>query len=210
MFGVFRHVLVDKIPDIQTPINRAEKLQRIEKETFAYKVGGEANLTPKLLYSFENGVICDYVEGTRALDLVKENPQNIWNILSQIVKIYAKLHQFNITHLDATLKNCILDKRDSQFKIYDFEYYARHDIDFELQCAYDYVRIIEHTLRVLENYDEKKALEFVYLLKEIIPNEVKNVDFTIMRRYIRKIDKLVIYDFLKKKYFIIYKKGIIF
>lgn len=201
IFGVFRHVILDKEVVIDTPFNRIEKQKRIDKETFSYEKGGIANLTPKLLYSFENGVVCEYIEGKRLDQIIKNDTSKIWEILSELVQRYAKLHALGITHLDATLKNSIIDDRDNKIKIYDFEYYAKEGLNFELQCAYDYIRIIEHTLRYLSEVDNTQVLEFISLLKEIVPQEVKKVDFFLIRGYLKRINKIDIFSILKKEVF---------
>lgn len=198
-FAMLRLAIQDfKVAD-SIPIQRFEKLKRLEKEYQAYSIGSEYDLTPKVLYSFKDGLVCEYLDGERVFSILQKDKSKVWDILTEAVKTYRKLHDLGIVHLDATLKNFVMDNR--QIKVIDFEYYPSKNLSIEVQKAYDYVRIIEHTLRTIpvkyqENYDE-----FIDVLDEIVPGELRDVDFTLVKQWLAKIETFPIYAVLKERIF---------
>lgn len=200
-FAVFRQGLVDQEDTNDLPIQRFNRHKRIAKETLAYTKGGELGLTPRLLFSFENGVVCEYLEGKRMWSLLQEDKSRIWVILEDVIRVYLQLHKLGIAHLDATLKNCIWDIKEQKIKIFDFEYYGLCSMSFELQEAYDYVRIIEHSLRTIPVEYQKDFNRLILLLKENISDEVKHADFTSVRSLIDGIKNYPIYEELRKEVF---------
>ncbi len=183
------------------PIQRQNRDLRIQKETFAYTQGGEHGLTPKLLYSFEHGVVCEYIQGDRLWHTLKKDPQKIWHILDEVIKIYSLLHNLGIAHLDATLKNAILDNNDQKIKIFDFEYYAHEDMSFELQKSYDIIRLIEHSLRNVPLEYQHGFKNLIEQLEKIISKEMRHLEFSLVSPYLQGIKKYPIYEALKQKIF---------
>lgn len=200
-FAVFRQGLVNQADTDDLPIQRFHRQKRIAKEKMAYEKGGALGLTPKLLFAFEDGVVCEYIDGTRMWTLLQHDKSRIWTILEDVIKIYAQLHQLGITHLDATLKNCIWDEKEAKIKIFDFEYYAIEAMSFELQEAYDYVRIIEHSLRTIPVDYQSDFMPIISLLKKITSDEIKHVDFSSVRGLINGIKQFPIYEALHKEVF---------
>lgn len=203
-FGIFRQcLLIQEKQSLQDlgPIQRKDTSKRIAKEQLAYAKGGEKSVTPRLLYAFDGGTVCEYLEGERLWDVVKKNPQQVWTILEQVIHVYHQLHLLGIAHLDATLKNVILDMQDQKIKIFDFEYYARSDISFELQQAYDFVRLIEHTLRIIPDEYQMEFESFIIQLKTMIFDDIKNVDFSLVQHYLKGIKEFPIYTMLKQEVF---------
>ena len=86
-------------------------------------------------------------------------------------------------------------------KIFDFEYYAIEAMSFELQQAYDYVRIIEHSLRTIPAEYQNDFLPVISLLKEITSDEIKHADFSSVRKLINGIKQFSIYEALHKEVF---------
>ena len=198
-FAMLRLAITDIEKDIDLPILRFSKQKRLNKEYQAYSIGSEYDLTPKALYRFDDGVVCEYLEGERVFNILQKDKSQVWNILTDAVRTYRKLHDLGIVHLDATLKNFVMDNR--QMKVIDFEYYPSKDLSIEVQKAYDYVRIIEHTLRTIpgkyqENYDE-----FIDVLDEIVPDETRDVDFTLVKQWLANIETFPIYTVLKERIF---------
>jgi tRNA A-37 threonylcarbamoyl transferase component Bud32 len=103
-------------------------------------------------------------------------------------------------HLDATLKNFVID--GTQMKVIDFEYYAgKKEFTLKEQKAYDYVRIIEHSLRNIPKENQENYHEFVEYLDKIVPKEIRSVDFKYVKPLLSNIDSYPIYKSLKEKIF---------
>lgn len=183
------------------PIQRFNREKRIAKEKRAYEKGGALGLTPKLLFAFEDGVVCEYINGKRMWVILQQDKSRIWTMLQDVIKVYFQLHQLGITHLDATLKNCIWDDKEARIKIFDFEYYAVEAMSFELQQAYDFVRIIEHSLRTIPAEYQNDFMPVISLLKEITSDEIKHADFSSVRVLINGIKQFSIYEALHKEVF---------
>ena len=198
-FAILRLAIADIDKDSIHAILRFNKQKRLDKEYQAYSAGSEYGLTPKVLYYFENGLVCEYLDGERVFSLLQKDKSKVWEILTEAVKTYRKLHDLGITHLDATLKNFIAD--DTQMKVIDFEYYPSDELRLEVQKAYDYVRIIEHSLRGIPMKYQEDYNEFIESLELIIPMEIRDVDFELVKPWLTNIQKLPIYTALKERIF---------
>ena len=198
-FGILRLAIADVKKDTDLSILRFNKQKRLDKEYQAYNIGSEHSLTPKVLYRFEDGLVCEYLDGERVFSILQKDKSQVWNILTEAVKTYRKLHDLGITHLDATLKNFIMD--DTQMKVIDFEYYPAEKLSLDVQKAYDYVRIIEHTLRGIPTKHQEDYKEFIESLDAIIPMEIREVDFELVKPWLINIQKFPIYTALKERIF---------
>lgn len=204
IFAIFRQSISSQTSSTHSstfPIQRQNKKARFEKEVFAYTYGGKCGLTPKLLYVCDYGVVCEYIHGKNLWNQVKKDPQSIWKILTEVIKVYLELHKLGISHLDATLKNCIYDESTKKIKVFDFEYYAMSELNFATQQAYDIVRIIEHSLRVVPPMYQNDFEFFVDFLKDAVPEEVKKADFSLVEGLLQGVKKFPIYGELKRYIF---------
>jgi tRNA A-37 threonylcarbamoyl transferase component Bud32 len=198
-YGMLRLAIVNK-KDTNLPIVRFNKQKRLNKEYTAYKVGSRYMLTPKVLYYSNDALVCEYINGERVFDILQKDKSKVWSILLSAAEIYKKLHSLNIVHLDATLKNFVMD--DRQMKVIDFEYYAnKEEFTLEEQKAYDYVRIIEHTLRTIPENNQKHYHQFIKDLDKIIPSEIREVDFNYVKPWIKNIQTYPVYAELRDKIF---------
>jgi len=199
-FGMLRLAIADKEDDNSLPIVRLNKKKRLAKEYTAYNKGANNTLTPKVLYHSIDALVCEYIPAERVFDMLQKDKSKVWSILSSAVETYKALHDLDIVHLDATLKNFVMDNK--QMKVIDFEYYAgKEDFTIEEQKAYDYVRIIEHTLRNIPNKYQREYHEFIEYLDKIVPSKIRNVDFKYVKPYIINIQNYPIYTDLKEKIF---------
>lgn len=198
-FALLRLAIRDIEESTQHPILRFNKKKRLEKEYEAYSMGSKHNLTPKVLYRFDDGLVCEYIDGQRVFDVLRKDTAKVWLILEEAIQVYRKLHDLGITHLDATLKNFILD--DKKMKVIDFEYYPSENLSLEMQKAYDYVRIIEHTLRVVPTKEQENYHNFLNVLDETVPNDIRNVEFTLVKPWLENIQTFPIYVELQKRIF---------
>jgi len=199
-FGMLRLAIIHKENDSSLPIVRFNKKKRLTKEYTAYAVGFKYALTPKVLYHSDDALVCEYLKGKRVFDILQKDKSKVWSILSTAVETYKDLHNLNIVHLDATLKNFVMD--NTQMKVIDFEYYAgKEDFTLEEQKAYDYVRIIEHSLRKIPHKYQENYHEFIDYLDKIVPKEIRNVDFKYVKPLINNIQNYPIYTALKEKIF---------
>ena len=198
-YGVLRLAIVDK-KDSNLPIVRFNKQKRLNKEYRAYSIGSKYTLTPKVLYRSEDALVCEYLSGERVFDILQKDKSKVWSILLSSAETYKELHSLGIVHLDATLKNFVMD--NAQMKVIDFEYYAGiEDFTIEEQKAYDYVRIIEHTLRTIPENNQKYYHQFIEDLDKIIPSEIREVDFNYVKPWIKNIQTYPVYTELRDKIF---------
>lgn len=169
-----RLAVINRQRDSDLPILRFNKKKRLSKEYQAYNIGSKHGLTPKVLYRFEGGLICEYLDGEIVFSILQKDKSKVWDILTEATKTYKKLHDLGITHLDATLKNFIMD--NTQMKVIDFEYYPAKKLSLELRKAYHYIRIIEHTLRIIPIKEQKNYHDFLNVLDGTVPKDIRNVN----------------------------------
>jgi tRNA A-37 threonylcarbamoyl transferase component Bud32 len=198
-FGMLRLAISDH-PDTILPIVRFVKEKRLNKEYMAYSLGEKYNLTPKVLFKSDDAIVCEYLKGERVYNVLQKDKSQVWNILSEAVKIYRELHDLDITHLDATLKNFIIDGK--RMKVIDFEYYPSEELSLETQKAYDYIRIIEHTLRIIPTEYQMEYQTFIDILHSLIPEKVKKADLTLVKQWLVNIESYPIYETLQEEIFI--------
>ena len=198
-FAMLRLAIEDKKDDALA-LSRFDKGKRLANEYNAYSKGFKDDLTPEILYYSKDALVCEYLSGERVFDVLQRDRSKVWDILISAMLIYQKLHALGIVHLDATLKNFVMD--DDRMKVIDFEYYAGiPEFDIEEQKAYDYVRIIEHTLRTIPGEYQGNYHQFIKDLDKIVPSEIRDVDFTHVKPWIKNIQAYPIYPDLKEKIF---------
>jgi len=198
-FGMLRLAIANKVDKENIAIIRLNKQKRLNKEYQAYSLGSKHSLTPAVLYYTTDALVCEYLEGERVFDILQKDKSKVWDILISSIKIYHNLHKLGITHLDATLKNFIWI--EGQMKVIDFEYYAADNFTIEEQKAYDYVRIIEHTLRAIPMKYQNDYQKCIEVLDEVVPEEVKSVNFVQVAQWLKNIENYPIYPMLKKRIF---------
>jgi len=198
-FAILRLAIEDYKVDKSIVLQRFEKAKRLEKEYQAYSIGSKHDLTPKVLHYCDNGLVCEYLKGSRVYTVLQSDKSQVWNILIDAVYTYKNLHDLGITHLDATLKNFIMDK--GKMKVIDFEYYPSENLNLEVQKAYDYIRIIEHTLRFIPEKYQNDYHEFLDVLDVIVSKELRNVDFILVEQWVKNIETYPIYNILQERIF---------
>ena len=198
-FAMLRLAIENKKDGVKA-ISRFNKEKRLANEYNAYHKGFQDDLTPEVLYYSKDALVCEYLSGERVFNVLQKDRSQVWDILISAMQIYQKLHALGIVHLDATLKNFVLD--DGRMKVIDFEYYAGiPEFDIEEQKAYDYVRIIEHTLRTIPSEYQRQYHQFIKDLDKIVASEIRDVDFTHVKPWIKNIQAYPIYPDLKEKIF---------
>lgn len=168
-FAMARLALIDHDQKNTVPINRFDLHKRIAHETKAYTIGGLHDITPKLLDAGKNYTVCTYIDGQNALQILRKDPSQGWKLLETLLGLYEQLHQHDITHLDATLKNIFWDQTTHSFKLVDFEYYAEETLSLKEQKAYDYLRLIDYTLRFIPEARQEDFDAILSLLKRFFP-----------------------------------------
>ena len=199
-FAMMRLGITDIQKDNERPVLRFNKEKRLKKEFEAYSLGGPKGLTPNVIYFSSDVLVCEYLEGKRVFDILKQDKSQVWKILIDATTLYQKLHVLNVVHLDATLKNFVMV--NSTMKVIDFEYYPAQRLTIETQKAYDYVRIIEHTLRSVPMKYQNNFSLFIEHLDNIVPTSIRSADFSELRGLMDNIKTFPMYTQLKEQIFI--------
>lgn len=133
--------------------------------------------------------------------MLKREQSRVWEILEDIVRVYLKIHEHDIAHLDATSKNILIEKKSGTMKLFDFEFYAAPHISLELQKAYDIIRITEYSLRNLQKQYQDGYVPFVEFLDDVVPAEIRDVDFQPLEFCVKNIQRFPIYQPLQNRIF---------
>lgn len=198
-FAMMRLAITDKKDTNSFPIQRFEIKKRIAYEKRAYKYGGTLGITPKLLYFCDECTVCEYIEGKSAYNIIKKDPSKGWELLAELFPLYHRLHCENIVHLDATLKNIFFDTKINQFKLVDFEYYPNSTVTLKQQKLYDYLKLLEYTLRFIPQKEQENYDIFLPIL-DCVLKDYRNEDMSLLCLTIKNLENFPIFKFIKNRY----------
>ena len=112
--------------------------------------------------------------GARLSQRLLQEPSSFWPLLVRTSHALGTLHVLGITHMDASLSNT-LDAVDG-CRLIDFEYEPRVGITFEQQMAYDHLRLLESSLKVMPVGEHAGLDAWLEVLNVILPKRVRGMD----------------------------------
>ena len=122
--------------------------ERIEREWSCYSRGADSGLTPRPLWRTDDALACEFVDGARLMQQLLAQPQRFWELMSVATLAVAKLHETCITHMDVSLANMVVGPRGNPVFI-DFEYAPQENLNLAQQRAYDYLRLVESSIKFM-------------------------------------------------------------
>jgi tRNA A-37 threonylcarbamoyl transferase component Bud32 len=185
VFAMMRLGIIDKNIN-NNFINRFDKEKRLTKEIYAYENCSDIEVTPDLLFSDENCTVCKFIDGLSAEKYLETNKIDIYTLYELILKQYLKMHEKDITHLDATLKNIFYDEISKCFKIVDFEYYPNEEFNIKKQKLYDYLRITDYLLRKNELNNQK----LIEILNSTVLFDYSDLDISNTSKFLNKLNTI--------------------
>ncbi len=150
--------------------------ERLSREWDAYQSGAEKGLTPCPLWRCEDAILCEYLPYNNLHNKLLTNPANFWQLIILASQRLGDLHDTGITHMDASLANILADKSLNNLVFVDFEFGPNEGLDIWQQQAYDYLRLLESSIKFMPsnvNTEHKAWLELLFTLTN---KETKKAD----------------------------------
>ena len=132
------------MPYIPLPVD-----ERLSREWNAYQSGAEKELTPCPLWRCEDAILCEYLPYDNLHNELLKNPDNFWQLIILASQRLSELHKTGITHMDASLANILSDSSKKHLVFIDFEYGPNMSVNIGQQRAYDYLRLLESSIKFI-------------------------------------------------------------
>lgn len=126
--------------------------ERLEREWQAYETLSPHGLSPHPLWRCQDAIACSWLDWKR-LSTQMTNPRlDPIAIQMSLLCSVRRMHDLGITHLDLNLGNFLIRPGATQLAVIDFEFGPVSGIDPGQQMAFDYLKIIQDSLRPRRGY----------------------------------------------------------
>ncbi len=142
---------------------------RIARELKSYNFGASQELTPKVLWSDEDAILCEYFAGKSALELYQEGILSDVQLIDVGWRVLKSLHDVGVTHMDASIQNILISNDLKTVKLVDFEFDAIASLSFEHQCCYDFLRYLESSLKFIESSSREALVSYITETEVFVP-----------------------------------------
>lgn len=154
-------------------------------------------------YSEKNNLLCnDYIDGEIFFHKLISSKERFWEYVMLVSKRITLLHKQNITHMDMSFNNILIDKKENIYFI-DFEY-APNNITFHEQTIYDYLRLIESVYKFIpsEIFEQENKIEkYFKYLDNTLEDSSKNIPFSNLEKALSRILNNKLFKIHLKKIF---------
>jgi tRNA A-37 threonylcarbamoyl transferase component Bud32 len=155
--------------------------RRLAHEWHCYTTGHAAGLTPEPLWRCADALVCRYVPWPTLFDQFTAAPRNFWTFLDRATRATTQLHRTGLTHMDASLVNILASPTGPGAMFIDFEYGPAPFVNVAAQRAYDYLRLLESSLKFLQAPGQAATEPWIALLKESVDPETAAANLTALR-----------------------------
>jgi hypothetical protein len=133
-------------PDM--PFVSLDPARRLDHEWNAYTALGSQELSPRALWRCHDATLCSYVPSPRFSQLLEADPPCLWKLVELAAVSLRKFHSTGLSHMDSCFAN-LLGDGDAPPMWIDFEYAPAAGIGRQTAQAYDYLRLVESSLKFL-------------------------------------------------------------
>jgi len=149
---------------------------RLLREWNAYQLGYPHGLTPKPVWHSHDATLCDYIPLHTMHSRLLANPEEFWRLVIQASLRLSQLHKLGLIHMDASLANILAEEKLINMIFIDFEFAPAEHLSVDQQRAYDYLRLLESSLKFIPPGSNKNNEDWVTLLNKTIAGFTNNVD----------------------------------
>lgn len=171
------------------PFIRLDSLERIEREYLAYKTLSKYNLAPNVELKGNDFLLVSYLPFPSLHQLLLEDINAYWEYAFYAQDAINKMHSVGITHMDISFTNILFDKTEKQPYFIDFEFSSAKTLNFNEQCLYDSLKLLESTYKNItpEIFDLqiKKFLDSI--TSSININELRHHSLEVIRETLPRI-----------------------
>ncbi len=166
----------EKEMDMAMPYVPLSANERLSREWNAYQSGAEKELTPHNLWRCEDAILCEYLPFDNLHNKLLKIPADFWQLIILASQRLGELHGTGITHMDASLANILTDRSSKNLVFVDFEYGPKEGLDIWQQQAYDYLRLLESSIKFMPPSINTEHRAWLELLFTITNKETKKAD----------------------------------
>lgn len=145
---VLNPFLARKPPPCDMPFVSLEPGQRLDREWEAYERLSPHGWSPQPLWRGSDALLCSYVDAPRFSDQLAADSTRLWPLAGVAARGVRAMHDAGAVHMDTCFANLLGDGRALPVWI-DFEYGPAPGLQEATARAYDFLRLIESTLKHL-------------------------------------------------------------
>ena len=160
-----------------SPFTWPDTPTRLAREWAAYERGSAARLAPAPLWRCDDALVCERVAGPRLSDLLAVDPHRFWALIGLATAGICRLHDCGLVHMDCCLANIIQVENDDSLRFIDFEYGPAPELSLQQQQAYDYLRLVESSLKFRPAEDGDGIHDWLKMLDASVSPDTRKVAF---------------------------------
>lgn len=151
---------------------------RLDREWQAYIRGSAIGIAPKPIWRSTDALVCEYFPWKSLFERFQAEPERFWAFLRHATMGVAKLHEIGLVHMDASLNNILADDDLQRVICIDFEYSPAEFLTVPQQKAYDYLRLLESSVKFCDDRHRDVYQQWAGLLGELVDAETAGADLT--------------------------------
>jgi hypothetical protein len=172
---VLNPFLARKSPPADMPFVSLPPELRLTHEWEAYGKLAPRGLAPRPLWRCDDAILCTFIEAPRFSATLNTNPMRLWELAATAARGIRAIHDADLVHMDACFANLLGDDRSLPVWI-DFEYGPAPGLSETAARAYDYLRLIESSLKFLTPDQRREPGRWIQAMDSLPDDEARAVD----------------------------------
>ena len=158
--------------------------RRLNREWEVYSRLAPKRLTPAPVWRTHDAIMCTYFDGQSVSKRLAADGNRYWDLMGSVLHSLRRLHDHGATHMDAKVENILTDAEARQFVFIDFDCTPPKWADPPQQRAYDYLKLIDSSLRLVPPRERENQRRWIGLLERTVDEETRqtNLDLLTQRR----------------------------
>ena len=158
--------------------------RRLNREWDVYGRLSPTKLTPAPVWRTHDAIMCTYFDGQSVSKRLAAERHRFWDLMKLVLLSLRRLHDHGATHMDAKVENILTDAEAWQFVFIDFDCTPPKWVEPPQQRAYDYLKLIDSSLRLVPPRDRENRRRWIGLLERTVDEETRqtNLDLLPQRR----------------------------
>jgi serine/threonine protein kinase len=167
-----------KFLDVGMPYHLSSPTMRLAREWDSYSIGSKSGITPKPIWKSEDAIVCEFLPYSTVYEYIISNPEYYWSLIIKSSIGLKQLHDLGLIHMDASISNTLLENISSKPIFIDFEFSPENNISIEQQKSYDYLRLIESSLKFIPEGMNIQYGDWLSFIKQETGLNFGNIDIS--------------------------------